>query len=220
VEPSTHAQRFAVALGPAHLLLRLRTSDEDPTEAQARWRIIWKRRCAALGLLGFTTQRRVGTPLPTRLSVQVIMEVFQLLDNHSLLGHYRVKMALDSLGDRHGPTTVGQLVALYQQAHPPGPRPARLPHPDERPRHATAPPQVWCADLRDRVKRHLATLIEKGHIKPLEEFPPFRNHRPQVYRVMLPREILRQKIDEIKEQDRREAMLQAMVEFRKKFGDF
>jgi hypothetical protein len=73
---------------------------------------------------------------------------------------------------------------------------------------------------RDRVKRHLATLIEKGHIKPLEEFPPFRNHRPQVYRVMLPREILRQKIDEIKEQDRREAMLQAMVEFRKKFGDF
>jgi hypothetical protein len=73
---------------------------------------------------------------------------------------------------------------------------------------------------RDRVKRHLATLIEKGHIKPLEEFPPFRNHRPQVYRVMLPREILREKIDGIKEQERREAMLQAMVELRKRFGDF
>jgi hypothetical protein len=73
---------------------------------------------------------------------------------------------------------------------------------------------------RDRVKRHLASLIEKGHIKPLEEFPPFRNHRPQVYRVMLPREILRQKIDSIKEQERREAMIQAMTEFRKKFGDF
>jgi hypothetical protein len=73
---------------------------------------------------------------------------------------------------------------------------------------------------RDRVKRHLASLIEKGHIKPLEEFPPFRNHRPQVYRVMLPREILRQTIDGIKEQDRREAMVQAMAEFRKKFGDF
>jgi hypothetical protein len=73
---------------------------------------------------------------------------------------------------------------------------------------------------RDRVKRHLASLIGKGHIKPLEEFPPFRNHRPQVYRVMLPREILRQTIDGIKEQDRREAMVQAMAEFRKKFGDF
>jgi hypothetical protein len=73
---------------------------------------------------------------------------------------------------------------------------------------------------RDRVKRHLASLIEKGHIKPLEEFPPFRNHRPQVYRVMLPREILRQTIDGIKEQERREAMMQAMAEFRKKFGDF
>jgi hypothetical protein len=73
---------------------------------------------------------------------------------------------------------------------------------------------------RDRVKRHLATLIDKGHIKPLEEFPPFRHYRPQVYRVMLPREILRAKIDDIKEQDRREAMLQAMAEFRKKFGDF
>jgi hypothetical protein len=73
---------------------------------------------------------------------------------------------------------------------------------------------------RDRVKRHLASLVEKGHIKPLDEFPPFRNHRPQVYRVMLPREILRQKIDEIKEQERREAMMQAMAEFRKKFGDF
>ena len=28
------------------------------------------------------------------------MEVFQLLDNNPLLGHYRVKMALDSLGYR------------------------------------------------------------------------------------------------------------------------
>jgi hypothetical protein len=73
---------------------------------------------------------------------------------------------------------------------------------------------------RDRVKRHLASLIEKGHIQPLEEFPPFRNHRPQVYRIMLPREILRRKIDEIKEQERREAMIQAMAEFRKTFGDF
>ncbi|HEX2277438.1 MAG TPA: hypothetical protein VHN13_09960, partial [Candidatus Tectomicrobia bacterium] len=83
-----------------------------------------------------TTQRRVGTPITTRLSVQVIMEVFQLLDNNPFVGHYRVKMALDSLGYRHGHTTVWQLVALYKQAHPPVPRQVRLPNPDERPRHA------------------------------------------------------------------------------------
>jgi transposase len=116
VEPSTHAQRLALALGPEHLLLRFRTYDEYPTEEQARWRIIellevsfcprrvakllaiqpavvyhWKRRFAASGLLGLTTQGRVGTPITTRLSVQVIMEVFQLLDNNLLLGHYRVR---------------------------------------------------------------------------------------------------------------------------------
>ena len=47
------------------------------------------------------------------------MEVFQLLDNNPLLGHYRVKMALDSLGYRYGHTTVWQMVALYKQAHLP-----------------------------------------------------------------------------------------------------
>jgi Homeodomain-like domain len=77
-----------LALGPEHLLLRFRTYDEYPTEEQARWRIIellevgfrprrvakllaiqpavvyhWKRRFAASGLLGLTTQRRVGTPI-------------------------------------------------------------------------------------------------------------------------------------------------------------
>ena len=158
VPPSTPAQRIALALGPEPLLLRFRTYDAYPTEAQARWRLIarvevgfcprrvaqllaiqpavvddGKRRFAALGLLGLSTQRRVGTPLTARLSVQVIMAVFQLLDNHSLLGPYRVKMALDALGYRHGHTTVWQLVALYTQAHPPLPRPARLPTPDERP---------------------------------------------------------------------------------------
>jgi transposase InsO family protein len=173
VEPNTQAQRLALALGPAHLLLRFRTYDEYPTEEQARWRIIallevgfrprrvaklldiqpavvyhWRRRFAAAGLLGLTTRPRAGTPITTRIPVRVIMEGFQLLDNHPLLGHDRVKMALDSLGYRHGHTTIWQLVALYTQAHPPVPRQARLPSPDERPRHATAPHQVWCADLR------------------------------------------------------------------------
>ena len=42
-----------------------------------------------------------------------MLEVFQLLDTHPWLGHYQVKMALDSLGDRDGHTTVWQMVALY-----------------------------------------------------------------------------------------------------------
>jgi hypothetical protein len=124
-EPGTLAERLVLARGPEHLLLRFRTYWEYPTEEQARWRIIellavgfrprrvakrlaiqpavvydWRRRFAASGLLGLTTRARAGTPITTRVSVQVMMEVFQLLDNHPLLGHYRVKMAVDSLGYR------------------------------------------------------------------------------------------------------------------------
>ena len=44
--------------------------------------------------------------ITTRVPVQVMIEVFQLLDNNPLLGHYRVNMALDSLGYRYGHTTV------------------------------------------------------------------------------------------------------------------
>jgi len=96
-------------------------------EEQARWRIIellevgfrprrvakllgiqvavvyyWQRRFHALGLVGLTTQIRTETPITMRVSVQAMMDVFQLLDNNPLLGHYRVKMALDSLGYRYG----------------------------------------------------------------------------------------------------------------------
>jgi transposase InsO family protein len=78
--------------------------------------------------------------------------VFQLLDNNPLLGHYRVKMALDALGYRYGHTTVWQLVALYKEAHPTPHSAKRLPNPDERPHLATAPHQVWCADGRYLVK--------------------------------------------------------------------
>jgi hypothetical protein len=66
------------------------------------------------------------------------MEVFQLLDQNPLLGHYRVKMALDSLGYRDGHTTVWQMVALYTRAHPPA-RYKRPLYADERPRRATTP---------------------------------------------------------------------------------
>jgi transposase InsO family protein len=59
--------------------------------------------------------------------------------------------ALDSLGSRYGHTIVWQMVALYKQAHPPA-RYKRLPNPDERPRDATAPHQVWFVDVRYLVK--------------------------------------------------------------------
>jgi transposase InsO family protein len=85
-------------------------------------------------LVGLTTQSRTDTPITMRVSVQAMMDVFQLLDNNPLLGHYRVKMALDSLGYRYGHTTVWQMVALYKQAHP-------------RPQPATGPPQVWFVDF-------------------------------------------------------------------------
>ena len=176
-EPSAHAQRLEQALGPEHLLIRFRTYREYPTEEQARWRIIellevgfrprrvaallaidphvvygWQRRFKAEGLLGLSTRPREHTSISTRVPVQVIMEVFQLLDNNPLLGHYRVKMALDSLGYRYGHTTVWQMVALYKQAHPPSPAEKRPPNPDERPQPATAPHQVWYIDVRYLVK--------------------------------------------------------------------
>lgn len=124
-EPSTLAERLAQALGPEHVRLRFHTYREYPTEEQARWRIIklfevgfrprrvakllaiqpavvydWKRQFAPAGLLGLTTRVRARPPSTTRVSVQVMMEVFQLLDNHPRLGHYRVKMAVDGLGCR------------------------------------------------------------------------------------------------------------------------
>jgi transposase InsO family protein len=173
LEPTTCAQRLLQALGPDHLLLRFRTYREYPTEEQARWRIIellevgfrprrvakllgiqvavvyyWQRRFHTSGLVGLTTQTRTDTPITMRVSVQAMMDVFQLLDNNPLLGHYRVKMALDSLGYRYGHTTVWQMVALYKQAHPHPPREPRVPNPAERPKAATAPHQVWFVDLR------------------------------------------------------------------------
>jgi transposase len=172
-EPIGHAQRLEQALGPEHLLIRFRTYREYPTDEQARWRIIellevgfrprrvaallavdphvvyhWQRRFKADGLLGLSTRRRERLSITTRVPVQVMMEVFQLLDNNPLLGHYRVKMALDSLGYRYGHTTVWQMVALYKQAHPPSQSEKRPPNPDERPRQATAPHQIWFIDVR------------------------------------------------------------------------
>jgi transposase InsO family protein len=176
-EPVGHAQRLDQALSPEHLLTRFRTYREYPTDEQARWRIMellevgfrprrvaallaidphvvyyWQRRFKSDGLLGLSTRPRERLSITTRVPVQVMMEVFQLLDNNPLLGHYRVKMALDSLGYRYGHTTVWQMVALYKQAHPPSPSEKRSPNPDERPRQVTAPHQVWFIDVRYLVK--------------------------------------------------------------------
>jgi transposase InsO family protein len=76
------------------------------------------------------------------------MEVFQRLDNHPLLGHYRIKMALDSLGYRYGHTTVWQMVTLYREAYPRPQKATRLPPPGERPQQATVPHEVWFVDVR------------------------------------------------------------------------
>jgi len=175
--PTTRGQRLAQALGPEHLLIRFRTYREYPTEEQARWRLIellevgfrprrvakllaiqppvvyyWKRRFQTAGLLGLTTRQRVATPITYRVPVPVMMEVFQLVDNNPLLGHYRVKMALDSLGYRYGHTLVWQMVAFYKQAHPAPQKEKRDPNPDERPKQATHPHQVWFVDVRYLVK--------------------------------------------------------------------
>jgi leucine-zipper of insertion element IS481 len=40
VDPAPYAQRLEQALGPEHLLMRVRTYREYPTDEQARWRII------------------------------------------------------------------------------------------------------------------------------------------------------------------------------------
>jgi hypothetical protein len=52
-----------------------------------------QRRFPALGLVGLTTHMRTDTPLTRRVSVQAMMDGFQLLANHPLLGPYRVQMA-------------------------------------------------------------------------------------------------------------------------------
>jgi hypothetical protein len=51
--------------------------------------------------------------------------------------------------------------------------------------------------VRKHVKRVLQSLLEKGVIQALPEFPMFQKRRPQVYRVFLPREILRHTLEAV-----------------------
>jgi DNA-binding MarR family transcriptional regulator len=71
---------------------------------------------------------------------------------------------------------------------------------------------------RGRVKRHLTSLIKKGHVKPLKEFPPFRNYRAQIFEVMLPRQFLEQYIDRLADEQRRAIALEALQQLRQSLG--
>jgi hypothetical protein len=53
--------------------------------------------------------------------------------------------------------------------------------------------------VRKHVKRVLGTLLEKKVIVKEVEFPMFRHRRPQVYRVYLPREIVQNALQEIRD---------------------
>jgi len=66
---------------------------------------------------------------------------------------------------------------------------------------------------RDRVKRHLASLIKKGHITPLEKYKMFQNYRPQVFEVAFPRILLQRKIDQIKDEANRTFIRQQIAKF-------
>ena len=66
---------------------------------------------------------------------------------------------------------------------------------------------------RDRVKRHLASLIKKGHITPLEKYKMFQNYRPQVFEVAFPRILLQRKIDQIKDKANRAFIRQQIAKF-------
>ena len=66
---------------------------------------------------------------------------------------------------------------------------------------------------RDRVKRHLASLIKKGHITPLEKYKVFQNYRPQVFEVAFPRILLQRTIDQIKDEASRAFARQQIAKF-------
>ena len=66
---------------------------------------------------------------------------------------------------------------------------------------------------RDRVKRHLITLIKKGHITPLDRYKMFNNYRPQVFEVAFPRILLQRKIDQIKDEANREYIRREVAKF-------
>jgi hypothetical protein len=67
---------------------------------------------------------------------------------------------------------------------------------------------------RNRVRKVLKQLLESTIVEALPEFPPFRNHRPQVYRVYLPRELLAQRLKALRHEQRRESAREGIAKLR------
>jgi hypothetical protein len=68
------------------------------------------------------------------------------------------------------------------------------------------------------VMKYLDSLIAKGVIIPLDEFKPYKNRRPQAYRVILPRERLRDDTNQYKIDTRRQYAQEALREMRLNLG--
>src|SRR5919198_669938 len=71
---------------------------------------------------------------------------------------------------------------------------------------------------RNRVRKVLKQLLESNIIEALPEFPPFRNHRPQVYRVYLPRELLAQRLKALRHEQRRESAREGIARLKQLLG--
>jgi hypothetical protein len=68
------------------------------------------------------------------------------------------------------------------------------------------------------VMKYLDSLIAKGVIIPLDEFKPYKNRRPQAYRVILPRERLRDDTNQYKIDTRRQYAQEALRGMRLNLG--
>ena len=110
------------------------------------------------------------------------MEVFQLLDNNPLLGHYRVKMALDPWGIAMATRPSGSWWPSINRPIPPPAAEHALPNPDERPRQATAPASglVCRPPLSGQDRRPLA--LQHAHLRRLQP----RHRRGRVLRPAEP----------------------------------
>jgi len=71
---------------------------------------------------------------------------------------------------------------------------------------------------KERVIGYIESLIVKGHIRKLEEFPPFRNYRAQIFEVMLPRKLLEDYVNNLADEKRRKVALKALEKLRRKLG--
>jgi hypothetical protein len=71
---------------------------------------------------------------------------------------------------------------------------------------------------RSTVMKYLDSLVAKGVVTPLDEFKPYKNRRPQVYRVIFPRERLREDTNQHKVDMRRQYAQEALRGMRLNLG--